>query len=78
VDTTEELVHAASAGDSAARERLIQRYERLVQATVRRFRLSEADAQDAVQNTWLRMIERMIGALRAMHSQSPAYAPRTG
>jgi RNA polymerase sigma factor (sigma-70 family) len=61
--STEALVRAAAAGDVAARERLIGRYECLVQGTVRRFRLREADAQDAVQNTWLRMIEH-IASLR--------------
>jgi RNA polymerase sigma factor (sigma-70 family) len=62
-DTTEALVHAASAGDLVACERLIDRYGRMVQATVRRFRLRDADAQDAVQNTWLAMIEH-IASLR--------------
>ena len=63
MESIEELVRAASAGDVTARDCLVRRHERLVHATVRRFRLGEADAQDAVQNTWLRMIQH-IGSLR--------------
>jgi RNA polymerase sigma factor (sigma-70 family) len=61
--STEQLVRAAAAGDRDAAEKLIQRYATVVWATVRRFRLRETDAQDAVQNTWLRMVEH-IGELR--------------
>lgn len=61
--TTEELVRAASNGDLYARAELVERYANVVWGTVRRFRLSDADAQDAVQNTWLLMIEH-LSALR--------------
>ena len=44
-------------GDSAAWDEIIRRYGNLVTATVRSFRLQEADALDAVQMTWLRLAE---------------------
>jgi RNA polymerase sigma factor (sigma-70 family) len=48
----------------AAQEKLILRYVNVVWQTVRRFRLREVDAQDAVQNTWMLMIEH-LHALRS-------------
>ncbi len=59
----EHLVRAAADGDPAAQGELVQRYANVVWATVRRFRLRDADAQDAVQNTWLRMMEH-VGEVR--------------
>ncbi|MEV4640950.1 sigma-70 family RNA polymerase sigma factor [Actinoplanes sp. NPDC049548] len=59
----QQLIHAAQTGDQGACEQLIKRFEALVWWTVRTFRLSEADAEDAVQNTWLRMVEH-LGDLR--------------
>jgi RNA polymerase sigma factor (sigma-70 family) len=41
----------------AAWEEIVHRYGKLVSATVRSFRLQEADALDAVQTTWLRLAE---------------------
>ncbi|MFI7602994.1 RNA polymerase sigma factor [Actinoplanes sp. NPDC049681] len=58
-----QLIVAAQAGDRSACGRLIERFEALVWWTVRTFRLPEADAEDAVQNTWLRMVEH-LGDLR--------------
>ncbi|AGL18416.1 RNA polymerase sigma factor [Actinoplanes sp. N902-109] len=49
----------AQTGDERAFERLIRTFESLVWWTVRTFRLAEADAEDAVQNTWLRMYEHL-------------------
>ncbi len=49
----------ASEGDMATWEELVRRYNRLVRSTVASFRLQGADAEDAVQNTWLRVVERM-------------------
>jgi RNA polymerase sigma factor (sigma-70 family) len=60
---TTELVRNARTGDTWAIEQLIDRYESVVWSTVRSFCMSEADARDAVQNTWLRMIEH-LGELR--------------
>lgn len=38
---------------------LVRRHDPLVRRTVRGFRLSHADAEDAVQNTWLRLVEHL-------------------
>ncbi|BCJ48531.1 RNA polymerase sigma factor [Actinoplanes sp. NBRC 14428] len=62
-DGSRTTIREAQAGDRRACEKLIKRYEALVWWTVRAFRLSEADAEDAVQNTWLRMVEH-LGDLR--------------
>lgn len=62
-ESTAELLRAADGGDPLAWEQLIGRYDRLVRATVARYRLQEVDAEDAVQNTWLRVVERM-GTIR--------------
>ncbi|MGH3671236.1 MAG: RNA polymerase sigma factor [Pseudonocardiaceae bacterium] len=43
--------------DPAAWNEIVRRYGQLVSATVRRFRLQDADALDAVQTTWLRLAE---------------------
>src|SRR4051794_14553153 len=58
-DTTEDLVCAASGGDRHAGAELVRRHTGVVWATVRRVGLRDADAQDAVQNTWLRMFEHL-------------------
>jgi RNA polymerase sigma factor (sigma-70 family) len=59
----EDIVRAAALGDVPARHLLVVRYHRVVWATARRFGLSDADTQDAVQNTWVRMLEN-LGSLR--------------
>ena len=61
--TVTELVNAAADGDGQAWGEIIARYNDLVRATVAGFRLQQADAADAVQNTWLRALER-IGTVR--------------
>ena len=61
--STADLVQAAQHHDQQATRQLVDRYTGLVRSTVRSFRLRDVDAQDAVQNTWLRMIEH-LGALR--------------
>lgn len=53
-----ELALAAQGGDGRAWAELVARYGGMVQAVVAGFRLQEADAADAVQNTWLRAVER--------------------
>jgi RNA polymerase sigma factor (sigma-70 family) len=55
--STTELLRAASAGDQAAWRELLRRFEPLVMATIVAHRLQFADAHDAAQGTWLRMIE---------------------
>jgi RNA polymerase sigma factor (sigma-70 family) len=52
------LLAAAAAGHQASWEELVRRYGGLVHHTVRSFRFQEADTADAVQNTWLRLLER--------------------
>jgi RNA polymerase sigma factor (sigma-70 family) len=52
-----DLLPRVSDGDPAAWEEIVRRYGRLVTATVRSFRLQNADALDAVQMTWLRLGE---------------------
>jgi RNA polymerase sigma factor (sigma-70 family) len=61
--TVTDLVQAASNGDRTAWAEIVRRYGDLVRATVARFRLQQADAADATQNTWLRAVER-IGTVR--------------
>ncbi|HEX5812159.1 MAG TPA: sigma-70 family RNA polymerase sigma factor [Pseudonocardia sp.] len=61
--TVTELVEAAAAGDRRAWSEIVVRYGDLVRATVAGFRLQQADAADAIQNTWLRAVER-IGTVR--------------
>jgi RNA polymerase sigma factor (sigma-70 family) len=58
VATTTAVLQAAQAGDSRAWEELLRRYGDLVRAAVARYRLNAGDSADAVQNTWLRLIER--------------------
>ena len=58
-ESTTVLLRAVGEREPPAWEELITRYSRLVRSTVASFRLQEADAEDAVQNTWLRLMERM-------------------
>lgn len=44
-------------GDTTAWDEIFRRYGKLVTATVRSFRLQDADTLDAVQMTWLRFAE---------------------
>jgi RNA polymerase sigma factor (sigma-70 family) len=53
------LVRQATAGDRGAWERLVDQYSRLIWAMTRDFRLSESDAADVVQATWLRLLEHI-------------------
>jgi RNA polymerase sigma factor (sigma-70 family) len=52
-----DLLPRMSDGDPAAWDEVLRRYGKLVTATVRSFRLQNADALDAVQMTWLRLAE---------------------
>ena len=54
-----QLVRAAAAGDQAAWNEIVARYEGLVWATARAHRLSHADAGDVAQTTWLRLVEHL-------------------
>jgi RNA polymerase sigma factor (sigma-70 family) len=54
-----QLVRAAAAGDQTAWNQLVERFNGLVWSVVRAHRLSGADASDAVQTTWLRLVENL-------------------
>jgi RNA polymerase sigma factor (sigma-70 family) len=54
-----ELLRRAANGDPRAWEEILRCYSSLVIAKVRVFRLQDADAHDAVQNTWLRLAENL-------------------
>lgn len=53
------LVTAAAAGDEASWVAITDRFSRLVWSVARSYRLSPDDAADAVQNTWLRLLENL-------------------
>lgn len=55
-------VLAAGRGDERAWERLVDSYVGLIWAVARGHRLSDRDAQDVAQTTWLRLVEN-IGRL---------------
>jgi len=54
-----ELVAAAARGDQSAWTALVERYLPLVYSIVRRFRLSDKDAEDVSQTVWLRLVEHL-------------------
>jgi RNA polymerase sigma factor (sigma-70 family) len=56
---TRDLVAQVRAGDEGAWVRLTDRYTNLLWSVARAMRLDRADAADAVQTTWLRLIERL-------------------
>lgn len=57
------LVRDAAEGDQDAWDALVARFSGLVWAVVRAHRLSDHDAADAFQTTWLRLVEH-LGGLR--------------
>jgi RNA polymerase sigma factor (sigma-70 family) len=59
VSDVEQLVRDAAAGDQAAWNRLVERFNGLVWAVARAHRLAGADASDVVQTTWLRLVENL-------------------
>ena len=58
-----ELVAAAAQGDQRAWAALVERYVPLVYSIIRRYRLSDKDAEDVSQTVWLRLVEH-LGAIR--------------
>ena len=54
-----DLVNAALDGDEAAWGAVVDRFSGLVWSTARSYRLSNADAADVVQLTWLRLVEHL-------------------
>jgi RNA polymerase sigma factor (sigma-70 family) len=53
------LVRNAVGGNRWAWERLVDQYSRLIWAMTRDFNLTESDAADVVQATWLRLLEHI-------------------
>lgn len=53
----ENLLSRVREGDREAWDEIVRRYSNVVFATVRSFRLQDADVLDAVQMTWLRLAE---------------------
>jgi len=54
-----ELVDGALAGDRDAWNELVRRYDGPLHQVAQSFRLDRAAADDAVQTTWLRLVERL-------------------
>src|SRR6516164_7016101 len=52
-------VRRAAAGDKQAWGRLVDQYGRLIWSVTARFQLTESDAADVVQTTWMRLIENI-------------------
>lgn len=53
------LLAAARSGDQAAWDALVAQFNGLVWSIARGYRLEQADAYDAVQMTWLRLVENL-------------------
>jgi RNA polymerase sigma factor (sigma-70 family) len=53
------LVSAARNGDTDAWGRLVEMYDGMLRAKIRRFRLSHEDAQDVLQSTWLLALQHL-------------------
>ncbi|HKQ07808.1 MAG TPA: sigma-70 family RNA polymerase sigma factor [Blastocatellia bacterium] len=59
--TDRELIAACLAGDAAAWEALVARYQRLVYSIPLKARLSTDDAADIFQSVWLKLYEKLAG-----------------
>jgi RNA polymerase sigma factor (sigma-70 family) len=53
------MVQRAAQGDQQAWERLVSQYARLIWAMTRDFKLTDSDAADVSQATWLRLLEHI-------------------
>src|SRR3954469_14249707 len=53
------LVERARAGEQVAWDALVTRYAPLVYGICRRYRLQDADTEDAGAAVWLRLVERL-------------------
>ena len=58
-EDTAHLLRLAGHGDKAALRAIVERFDSLLWSVVRGFRLGDAQAADAVQTTWLRLIENL-------------------
>ncbi|MBI1758997.1 MAG: sigma-70 family RNA polymerase sigma factor [Actinobacteria bacterium] len=59
MSTTRALLTRASGGQQEAWNELVRRHTNLLWSIARSFRLDQADAADAVQTTWLRLVEHL-------------------
>jgi len=61
LDTTEVagLVRGAACGDRRSWERLVDQFARLIWSITADFKLTESDAADVAQTTWLRLLEHI-------------------
>lgn len=53
------LVRGAAAGDRHSWERLVDQFARLIWSITADFKLTESDAADVTQTTWLRLLEHI-------------------
>lgn len=58
-----DLVRSAAFGDEGAWEAIVARYNGLLWHIVRAYRLSDSEAADVVQTTWLRLVQH-LGRIR--------------
>jgi RNA polymerase sigma factor (sigma-70 family) len=61
------LVHRAAEGDPVAWNAIVDEYAGLLWSVVRGFRLNDAQAADAVQTTWLRLVEHVADLREPEH-----------
>jgi len=54
-----EIARAAAAGDEEAWRALVARFDHMLRAIVRGYRLAPADADDVVQTTWIRAYDNL-------------------
>src|SRR5262249_30659645 len=64
---TQDLVARIIAGDQEAWVTVTDRYTGMLWSVARGMRLSQADAADAVQTTWLRLVERIDTLRESQH-----------
>ena len=61
------LIRRAAEGDAAAWNGIVDEYAGLLWSVVRGFRLNEAQSADAVQTTWLRLVEHIADLREPEH-----------
>jgi RNA polymerase sigma factor (sigma-70 family) len=61
------LVHRAAEGDPTAWNAIVDEFSGLLWSVVRGFRLNEAQSADAVQTTWLRLVEHIADLREPEH-----------
>ncbi len=61
------LVNRAAEGDQRAWNAIVDEYAGLLRSVVRQFRLNEAQTADAVQTTWLRLVEHVADLREPEH-----------